>query len=291
MRISRDLFRFGLSSAQNELLRAQQSLAELAMNIAQYTELVGRIDVERFQEVISEQVARHRAFQVRFERDGDDIVGVYDPSLSTRSEYVDLRGLDDSAGEALRRMRADFSARANPFVDRLTVGYLYQLGDERYYFYIRTHHVTADGVSAKACIENSLAAYDSAVGGSVHVPPRECDFAAAVNAEADYRASTRFVADEVYWRDQLQGMHMASSLAHGLAGLPAAVSRLSSSAVDAEVYVALEDAISQSRSTLPAMLSAAVAAWLSRAVATEDVVLNFPVAARTTVTALIEIPQ
>lgn len=112
VRISRDLFRFGLSSAQNELLRAQQSLAELAMNIAQYTELVGRIDVERFQEVISEQVARHRAFQVRFERDGDDIVGVYDPSLSTRSEYVDLRGLDDSAGEALRRMRADFSARA-----------------------------------------------------------------------------------------------------------------------------------------------------------------------------------
>ncbi len=272
---------FQPNSSQRALWDAQRAQPAVTLNIAQFTELDGPIDVGLFMSVVGNYVRELQAFQLTFRADGDALIGVYDPRLSSDPEYVDLRGDDEPEATAHRMMRDDYARPVDPLTDRLTLGYLFRVADERCLFYIRTHHLTADGVSAKGNIISALAAYDAAVAGNEVPAASTTDFDAAYRADTDYRSSSRYLTDGDYWRDTLTDLPLPVTLAHRN-GPPSAIAQHVAEAIPAATMHALRDAADAYSTALPVVIATAVAAYLGRSTANDDVVFNFPVAARTT---------
>ncbi|MGV9712262.1 amino acid adenylation domain-containing protein [Gordonia sp. NPDC003424] len=272
---------FPFSEAQKSLWLMQEAIPELPLNIAQYTELDGYIDPDAFVRFGSEAVSNAQFMQVRYERDGENVVGIYDPALHNTPDYFDLRSEPDprSAAEAL--MLEDYSRPLNPLTDRTVVGFLMRIEDEKFILYNRGHHLVADGLSAKDHMIAGLDAYSAGIAGQPVAPSEPVDFALPARADAGYRTSNRFQIDRSYWRETLADMPAPASLAYR-SGTPAAVSRRISAAVPAATMQSLTEAAEQNSTTLPALIATALSGYISRISGSDDVIINFPVAARTT---------
>ncbi|MEP9415083.1 amino acid adenylation domain-containing protein [Gordonia sp. VNQ95] len=275
------MIRFDLNAAQRALWTTHEALPDLPLNIAQYSDLVGPLDEELFIGAVDDHVRRMRFGQTRFERTGEGIVGVYDPSLSASPDFIDVTAEDDPRAAAMTIMARDYSHPHDPLVDRLSVGYLFRLGHDEHIFYIRTHHMVTDGVAGKNDFTGMLTAYSRALDGQPPAEPAHLDFAASARADTDYRSSSRFVSDREYWRASLADMPVPAELALRT-GAPAPRNHVESADIPTSTMTALDRAATAHNSTPPAILATALAAYLSRATGTDDIVVNLPVAARTT---------
>ncbi|MDS1114687.1 amino acid adenylation domain-containing protein [Gordonia westfalica] len=274
--------RFRLSAAQRALWFTQQAAPDVPINVAQYVEIDGPIDVELFLRVTSEVVRRARFTQLRFEDTDDGLVGVYDPSLHYWADVVDLRDRPDPRAAAEAIMREDCARPLDPRVDRTARGCLFRLGDEKFFVYNRGHHLLSDGVGGKDRMVEAIAAYHAAVTGGTPPAVKPVDLDLPARADDEYRASRRFDTDRSHWRQAMAGVGIPASLAHRR-GEPEAVSRRVHAPVDAGTMDALRRAAEVRSTILPNVIVAAFSAYLSRAAAEGDeVIFQFPVAARTT---------
>ncbi len=274
--------RFRLSAAQRALWFTQQAAPDVPINVAQYVEIDGPIDVELFLRVTSEVVRRAQFTQLRFEDTDDGLVGVYDPSLHYWADVIDLRDRPDPRAAAEAIMREDCARPLDPRVDRTARGCLFRLGDEKFFVYNRGHHLLSDGVGGKDRMVEAIAAYHAAVTGGTPPAVKPVDLDLPARADDEYRASRRFDTDRAYWRQAMAGVGIPASLAHRR-GEPEAVSRRIVAPVDTETMDLLRHAAEQHSTILPNVLVAAFSAYLARAAADGDeVIFQFPVAARTT---------
>jgi len=274
--------RFRLSAAQRALWFTQQAAPDVPINVAQYVEIDGPIDVELFLRVTSEVVRRAQFTQLRFEDTDDGLVGVYDPSLHYWADVVDLRDRPDPRAAAEAIMREDCARPLDPRVDRTARGCLFRLGDEKFFVYNRGHHLLSDGVGGKDRMVEAIAAYHAAVTGGTPPAVKPVDLDLPARADDEYRASRRFDTDRSHWRQAMAGVGIPASLAHRR-GEPEAVSRRVHAPVDAGTMDALRRAAEVRSTILPNVLVAAFSAYLARAAADGDeVIFQFPVAARTT---------
>ncbi|WP_232718593.1 non-ribosomal peptide synthetase [Gordonia metallireducens] len=274
--------RFRLNAAQRALWFTQQAAPEVPINIAQYVEIDGPIDVELFLRVTSEVVRRAQFTQIRFEDTDDGLVGIYDPSLHYWADVIDLRDRPDPHAAAEAIMREDCARPLDPRVDRTARGCLFRLGDEKFYVYNRGHHMLSDGVGGKDRMVEALAAYHAAVTGNALPPAKPVDLDLPARADDEYRASRRFETDRAHWRQAMAGVGIPASLAHRR-GEPEAVSRRVVAPVDTGTMDLLRRAAEERSTILPNIIVAAFSAYLARAAADGDeVIFQFPVAARTT---------
>ena len=274
--------RFALSAAQRSLWFTQQAALDVPINVAQYVEIDGPIDAELFVRATSAVVQRAQFTQLRFVDTEDGLVGVYDPGLHYWAEIIDLRDRPDPRAVAEEMMAQDYSRPLDPRVDRTARGCLFRLSDEKSLVYNRGHHLLSDGMGGKDRMVEALAAYHAAVTGEPAPPLKPVDLDLPARADAEYRESTRFGTDRAYWREHMAGVGIAATLAHR-PGRPAAVARRVASAVPPATMARLREAAQRGSTMLPNVLVAAFAAYLGRAAAQGDeVIFQFPVAARTT---------
>ncbi|WP_439031805.1 amino acid adenylation domain-containing protein [Gordonia terrae] len=274
--------RFALSAAQRSLWFTQQAAPDVPINVAQYVELDGPIDVELFVRATSVAVQRALFTQLRFDETEDGLVGVYDPALHYWADIIDLRDRPDPRAVAEEMMAQDYSRPLDPRVDRTARGCLFRLSDDRSLVYNRGHHLLSDGMGGKDRMVEALAAYHAAVTGEPAPPQKPVDLDLPARADAQYRESSRFGTDRAYWRENMAGVGVAATLAHR-PGRPAAVARRVAAQVPDRTMAALREVAQRQSTILPNVIVAAFAAYLGRAAAQGDeVIFQFPVAARTT---------
>ncbi|WP_238421474.1 non-ribosomal peptide synthetase [Gordonia sp. 'Campus'] len=274
--------RFALSAAQRSLWFTQQAAPDVPINVAQYVELDGPIDVELFVRATSAAVQRALFTQLRFDETDDGLVGVYDPALHYWADIIDLRDRPDPRAVAEEMMAQDYSRPLDPRVDRTARGCLFRLADDKSLVYNRGHHLLSDGMGGKDRMVEALAAYHAAVTGEPAPAQKPVDLDLPARADAQYRESSRFGTDRAYWRENMAGVGVAATLAHR-PGRPAAVARRVAAQVPDRTMAALRDVAQQQSTILPNVIVAAFAAYLARAAAQGDeVIFQFPVAARTT---------
>ncbi|MGW6034894.1 amino acid adenylation domain-containing protein [Gordonia terrae] len=273
---------FALSAAQRSLWFTQQAALDVPINVAQYVEIDGPIDAELFVAATSAVVQHAQFTQLRFVDTEDGLVGVYDPGLHYWADIIDLRDRPDPRAVAEEMMAQDYSRPLDPRVDRTARGCLFRLSDTKSLVYNRGHHLLSDGMGGKDRMVEALAAYHAAVTGEPAPAQKPVDLDLPARADAEYRASKRFGTDRAYWRDNMAGVGIAATLAHR-PGRPAAVARRVASAVPPATMARLREAAHRGSTMLPNVLVAAFAAYLGRAAAQGDeVIFQFPVAARTT---------
>lgn len=124
-----------------------------------------------------------------------------DPQLRPSLRQFDLRDFADAAREARARMEADVAAPLDLRGEGLSEFWLLRLGERRYLWYIRAHHIILDGYGFALIEQRCGQLYSQRLAGG-EAGPAFHPFASFIAEEEAYRASRRHESDRGYWRDQ-----------------------------------------------------------------------------------------
>ncbi|MGI9210222.1 MAG: condensation domain-containing protein, partial [Rhodococcus sp. (in: high G+C Gram-positive bacteria)] len=284
-RLQLPLDAFPLSSAQRSIWFAQQLAPEVPICIAQYVDLPGELDIDRVRQAGYVAGGEFQSAYLRVvEVDGEPYQYV-DPTLAAKPiDLVDFRADPDPLDAAHRWMTADYSRPVDLAHDPLVNMTLLRVGDARYLWYGRIHHVALDGYAAMTMVNRIAALYTAAVEGRDPEPSRAADLRTLYDWDRDYRASSRYASDRDYWMERVAGLEDGSSLATRTGPL-APVSLLSSIPLPGDLVAALTAVDEDAGSSSTAAVVAAFGCYLARMSGTDDVVVNLPVSARTTASA------
>ncbi|MGN5235876.1 non-ribosomal peptide synthase/polyketide synthase [Rhodococcus sp. SJ-3] len=272
---------FPLSPAQLGMWFAQHVDPTVPANIAQYVELDGDLDLDVLRESSARAALETGSGFLRFIEVDAHPYQLVDPALDAPLGYVDLRGEEDPRSAALTWMREDRSRPVDVLRDRLISATVLRIGETRYFWYNRVHHLALDGFAAATFMTRIAELYTAAVEGIEASPNRASDLRKVYDVEMDYRDSKRFADDREYWAGQIEGIDEPSSLADRAAA-PAPVSRIDSAALTDDTEHHVDVLAEREGASLATAVVAAFAAYVAQMTGRTDVVLSLPVAARTT---------
>ncbi|GGK36819.1 amino acid adenylation domain-containing protein [Nocardia camponoti] len=275
---------FALSPGQTALWYAQRIRPDIPLTIAHYVELHGDLDVGRLLYANERYGAESQVGHVRLlEIDGQPYQRV-DMSHRPGWARMDLRAETDPRAAALAWMNSHASSPIDMENDSLTINVVLRVGDREWYWYQRGHHIIIDGYGAMNALTRTAEIY-TAIGEQRE--PSASRAAALVDLYAEqsrYAESSRMLADQKYWTEQLAGVGEPMTLSSVTApGDTHTAERYRATAVlSDEVDTLLADAISAHNSANSALIVAALAAYVRSITGDADVVLSLPVSARTT---------
>lgn len=227
-----------MSLAQRGIWFAQQLDQDSpSYTIAEYLEIAGWIDVALLDAAVRRVVAETDTLNVRFTQDGQELRQVCEPADKGLS-VVDISTEPDPRAAAEAWMRAETGRPVSLESGRTFTLALLRAGTDRYFFYLRGHHLVTDGYMCALFVHRLAEVYTAALHGA---PVRQDDGDGSLDLllddEAAYRASERYARDRDYWLGRLAGRPEPPSLADRVVGVPRSVLReiaqLPSAAVDA----------------------------------------------------------
>ncbi|TQM30377.1 non-ribosomal peptide synthase/polyketide synthase [Nocardia bhagyanarayanae] len=272
---------FSLAPAQLGLWYAQLLEPEIPINVAQYVDVRGELDAALLQEVSREAALDYGSTLVRLGEDGGTPYQCVDPELPIEIPLIDFRSHADPVAAAMEWMRADACAPVDLLRDRLFAGAVLRVADQRYFWYLRAHHIVLDGYGALTNTMRVAERYTARVLGAEPEAIRPGSLEALVEGEIAYRQSGRYQTDRAHWAERVAGLDGVTSLDPRTA--PRAASNLIVGRGLPDQLVERMNAVAASQdSTIAVVLLAAFAGYLGRLTDRDDVVLSLPVTARTT---------
>ncbi|MGW4319781.1 amino acid adenylation domain-containing protein [Streptomyces sp. NPDC004684] len=269
-----------LTAAQSGMWYAQ-ALDPLspAQNTAECLEIDGPLDPAVFAKALRQVVAESDALRVRVE-DGPDGPRQYVRShVELPLTVRDVREARDPEGQALAWMRADLAEPFDLAAGPLFAHALFRVGDERWLWYQRIHHLVMDGYGYSLLVRRTAEVHTALARGE---RPPACRFGRLtdlVEDDAAYRASGRCAADRAHWAAAFADRPEAPRLA-GRGALPSRTFRRRSARLSPEATERLRELAAGLRATWPDVLVAAQALYVSRATGRADVVLGMPMMCR-----------
>ncbi|HDS0948322.1 TPA: amino acid adenylation domain-containing protein [Stenotrophomonas maltophilia] len=259
-----------LTEAQAGLWFAQRLAADNpSFNTAHAVWIEGPLDVAAFTAAANQAAAEAEAFALRFgEGEDGQPLQWHDPAHVPLLTLRDVSAEADPAAAARGAMQGDRLSAVDPARDRISQQVLFDLGGQRWAWYLRVHHLAADGYGM-ALFSDRVCALYAGRGGDV-LPP----LVGVLADDAAYRADPRRGQAGQWWREQLQGAPAGT----GLAGVAAASD-------DALRWVQPLDAAFREQllqtsvrwlQPWPDVLAALAAEYLRRMSAAGEVVLGVP---------------
>ncbi|MFC8516110.1 amino acid adenylation domain-containing protein [Streptomyces sp. NPDC057257] len=246
-----------------------------AQNTAECLRIDGPLDPELFAAALRQVAGEAEALRVRVENTPDG-------PRQRLSETVELPltvhlSLDEEQAEAW--MRADL---AEPF--DLTTGplfrhALFRVGEERWLWYQRIHHLVMDGYGYSLLVRRTAEVYTALARGAAPGTRTFGRLTDLVAEDTAYRSSPVFEADRAHWTRAFGDRPEAPRLA-GRGALPSRSFRRRSAHLSPEGAERLRELAARLRATWPDVLIAAQALYTSRATAQSDVVLGLPLMGR-----------
>ncbi|WP_082393480.1 non-ribosomal peptide synthetase [Nocardia arizonensis] len=276
-----DPSRFPLAPAQLGLWYAQLLDPEVPINIAQYVDVRGELDAEVLAEVSREAALDYGSTLVRLGVEDGVPYQCVDPALSIDIPLIDLRDHDDPVAAAHAWMRADAGAPVDLLRDRLFAGAVLRVADQRYFWYLRAHHIVLDGFGALTNTMRVAERYTARVLGAEPAAVRPGTLSDLVDGELSYRESGRFDSDRAHWAERVAGLEAPTSL-DGRTAARAAQNLVVGRALPQRLVDRMNELAASQDATIAVILLAAFACYLGRLTDRDDVVLSLPVTARTT---------
>ncbi|MFC9896545.1 amino acid adenylation domain-containing protein, partial [Nocardia sp. NPDC127579] len=272
---------FPLSPAQLGIWYAQHVDPQVPINIAQYVELRGDLDVGALERASHDAALELGSGFVRIVERAGEPVQTVDPTLDATLEYIDLRAEADPEAAAQEWMRREYSRPLDIVEDRLIRAAALRLADDHWFWYSRAHHIVLDGFGAMTFMTRIAEHYTANVTGVEVKPAKATELRTLFDQELAYRDSTRFESDRAHWAQRVEGLEEGSSLA-GRSAPPAPVNGIASAALTTEQDALLAAAVARHDNSPAGLLIAGFAAYLAQLTGAEDVILSLPVTARTT---------
>ncbi|MFD4457035.1 non-ribosomal peptide synthase/polyketide synthase [Nocardia sp. NPDC058480] len=274
---------FPLTPAQLGVWYAQLLDPDVPITIAQYVDIVGELDADVLQQVTAEAAHAYGSPLVRI-GEFDGVPHQYvDHTIAIEQELplIDLRHHDDPVAAAQEWMRAEFGAPIDLLTDRLVAGAVLRVGDARWFWYLRGHHIVLDGYGAFANSQRIAELYTARMRDTPAGELVPGELSVLVEGEQRYRESTRFVGDREHWAQRIAGLDSPTAL-DGRTAPRSAINLVTGGRLSEKLVDRLETIAASDDSTISAVLLAAFAAYLGRLTDRPDAVLSLPVTARTT---------
>jgi enterobactin synthetase component F len=186
------------------------------------------------------------------------------PLLSVR----DVSTAADPAAAARSLMHADRLSPVDPTRDRISQQVLLDLGGQRWVWYLRVHHLAADGYGMALFTDRVCALYAGRMGEPLP------GLAGVLADDAAYRADPRRALAGQWWREHMQGAPAGVGLAGTLAASDDALRWVQP--LDAAFREQLLQASVRWLQPWPDVLAALSAEYLRRMSAADEVVLGVP---------------
>ncbi|MFJ2774002.1 non-ribosomal peptide synthase/polyketide synthase [Streptomyces sp. NPDC087300] len=278
--------RHDLSGAQLGVWLAQQlEPASSRYNVGVCLEIEGPVDTERFPEAVRLVAAETESLRVRFDTDAEGPFQVLTPDCEIPCHVLDMTDEQDPRAAAEAWMRHDLTTPLDLRSAPLFTHALIATGRDRFVCYIRYHHILLDGFGLMLYVRRLAAVYSALVAGEEYPPSTFGALEHLVGEDAAYRESAAFAADRDFWLEQFADAGEPATLAGRSA--PAAPTALRGSVpLSEERTDGLTRAAAATGGPRSALLIAAMAAYVHRMTAAEDIVLALPVSARAGRTAL-----
>ena len=266
--------RLPLVAAQPGIWMAEQlSALPNAWSVAHYTELKGDIDAPLLAKAIAEGMMQADTLRMRFAEDNGEVWQWVDETVMLPEPSI-VRV--DSHDAAVALMEADLNQ--NLRVDSgqpLAFHLLIQVGEERWYWYQRYHHLVVDGFSFPAITRQIAAIYAAWKKGDPTPPSPFSPFAEVVEEYQRYRESEAYARDGDFWAARRRKLPPPVSLSSApLPGRAATTDILRLKIVaDSSAFSQLAQAAGQVQRTDLAL--ALVALWLCRLTGRLDYAAGF----------------
>jgi enterobactin synthetase component F len=207
--------RLSLVAAQPGIWMAEQlSTLPNAWSVAHYVELEGEIDASLLQQAIALGLAQADTVRMRFDEENGEPWQWIDNSLKPGvSAVLDLRHEADPHAVATAHMQADLAQ--NTRVDSgnpLLCHQLFQVENNRWYWYQRYHHLLVDGFSFPAITRQIVQIYRALLR---HEAPPESPFTPFSEVVEEYQRyceSDGWKRDGAFWAEQRQQLPPPASL-------------------------------------------------------------------------------
>ncbi|HCT6799559.1 TPA: enterobactin non-ribosomal peptide synthetase EntF [Klebsiella pneumoniae] len=207
--------RLPLVAAQPGIWMAERlSTLPGAWSVAHYVELRGALDPTLLRKAIVAGLQQADTLSLRFEEEEGEVWQwlAADRTFAEPS-IIDLRTAPDPHRAATERMQADLAQDlrvdgGNPLVCHQ----LLRVGDDRWYWYQRYHHLLVDGFSFPAITRQIAAIYRAWQRGEATPESPFTPFAEVVDEYQRYAGSEAWQRDKAFWQAQRQALPAPASL-------------------------------------------------------------------------------
>ncbi|GKO71672.1 TPA: enterobactin non-ribosomal peptide synthetase EntF [Klebsiella variicola subsp. variicola] len=207
--------RLPLVAAQPGIWMAERlSTLPGAWSVAHYVELRGALDPVLLGKAIVAGLQQADTLSLRFEEEEGEVwQWVAADRTFGEPSIIDLRTAPDPHRAATERMQADLAQDlrvdgGNPLVCHQ----LLRVGDDRWYWYQRYHHLLVDGFSFPAITRQIAAIYRAWQRGEATPESPFTPFAEVVDEYQRYAGSEAWQRDKAFWQAQRQALPAPASL-------------------------------------------------------------------------------
>ncbi|HGM7312818.1 TPA: enterobactin synthase subunit F [Stenotrophomonas maltophilia] len=259
-----------LTEAQTGLWFAQRLAPDNpSFNTAHAVWIDGPLDVAAFVTAADQAAFEAQAFALRFAEGADgQPLQWHDPAHVPLLSVRDVSAEADPAAAARSLMHADRLSPVDPARDRISQQVLLELGGQRWVWYLRVHHLAADGYGMALFTDRVCALYAGRMGEPLP------GLAGVLADDAAYRADPRRALAGQWWREHMQGAPAGVGLAGTLAASDDALRWVQP--LDAAFREQLLQASVRWLQPWPDVLAALSAEYLRRMSAAGEVVLGVP---------------
>lgn len=209
--------RLPLVAAQPGIWMAEKlSTLPSAWSVAHYVELTGELDASLLAKAVVAGLEQADTLRMRFSEDNGEVWQWVDSALAfAQPEIIDLRdkSAPHEAARALMQadLQQDIRADGNkPLVFHLLI----QVGEKRWYWYQRYHHLLVDGFSFPAITRQIAAIYRAWLHGESTPDSPFTPFAEVVEEYQQYRQSDAWQRDGAFWGEQRKQFPPPASLSN-----------------------------------------------------------------------------
>jgi hypothetical protein len=273
-----------VSPAQREMwMTGHLAPSSPVCRLGEYVEIHGPIDPILFECAVRQVVDESEALRARFVEQCGEILQLVDPAIDWAFPVVDVSAEDDPLATAEQWMRAELRDPMCPEAGPLFTFALFMLGNERFAWYTGYHHIIADGASMRLVVARVAAIYEALIAGEQPAPSPFARLSELVEAEQVYQRSVQYADDRAYWTSRLAEPPEPARLGgrrptRSSGEIVWSVEHVPVGDVDAMRDLAAQGG-SRSLSLVPV---AAAAAFLHRMTGQTDIVIGYPVGARST---------
>ncbi|EFE08376.1 enterobactin non-ribosomal peptide synthetase EntF [Citrobacter youngae] len=209
--------RLPLVAAQPGIWMAEKlSTLPSAWSVAHYVELTGELNAPLLAKAVVAGLEQADTLRMRFSEDNGDIWQWVDPTLTfAQPEILDLREKANPHDAARALMQADLQQDLRADGGKpLVFHQLIQVGDKRWYWYQRYHHLLVDGFSFPAITRQIAAIYRAWQSGESTPDSPFTPFAEVVEEYLQYRHSEAWQRDGAFWTEQRRQLPPPASLSN-----------------------------------------------------------------------------
>src|SRR5262245_6641719 len=262
-----------LLAAQNEIFLAHKIDPDNCnYNIGQYIEISGAIDAALFEAAVQHVLKEAESLCVHFSDDLHSPRQILNGPPRWSMPYFDVSNESDPLGSAQVWMKADLAHTISLTHDRLFNFVLFKIGSERFLWYQRYHHLINDGYGAWLIAQRVAEVYSANVN---NLPDSGASFGylrLLLEREDRYRASEDFTRDRKYWLECLAEMSEPVSLNDDPPIISGGTLRLTTY-LESLSADRLRMVAQSAGATLPQVITAMAAAYLSRMKGANEVIL------------------